>query len=990
MCSLAAACIFGVSGAAMPAAASHTAAYQAALPGVYLVVLGDQPLATYDGGLDGYAATAPESGERFDADRPSVAPYRTHLLAEQDRVLAALGDPDRLYSFTTAVNGFAARLSTAQVKQVRSMPDVVAVERNKTAHLQGTPTLGSQPTTRDPRRQGAPSGVWKSVGGPDEAGQGIVVAVIDSGIWPENPSFAGVPLDHDSLATTLPGFSGSCQPGESWTTDSCNAKVVAARHFVKGFGAANVAGAEYLSPRDGSGHGSHAAAIAAGNQGVDVSIGGQEFGRVSGVAPAARLAVYKVCWTAPNPADDGCSTADAVKAIDQAVNDGVDVINYSIGGSSTAFAGVVDRAFLHAAAAGVFVSTAAGDTGSAHSTVAHPSPWVTTVAASRQPSYVGSVTLGNGESYTGTMVSDQPVVAAPVVYAGDVPAVQASDAEAAQCRPGSLDAEAVDEAIVVCDRGVVARLAKSGEVARAGGAAMVLVNQTRLDTEADVHAVPTVHVTNADGDAVMAYLATAGPAATASLTRTQDNDGVSSRIADFSARGPSLASEGDILKPDLSAPGVGILSAVAPPSNLGRLWDLYSGTSMAAPRIAGLAALVAAEHPSWSPAGVKSAMMTTATSLFDKREPLAEGAGEVRPHAVRSGALLDPGLVYDAGYDDWRPLLRDLSPPAPGFDETGLTDVDGTALARPVDATELNQASIAVGSLVGDQAVTRTVTNVSHRAETYTATLTGMRGIEVAVSPSRLTLQPGEARSFEVTFNATSSAAYQRFGSGTLSWQGSRGRHVVASPVVVQPEWLRAPPAIHAVGPNGHVAIEAEAGVTGTLSATAVGLVGADPVPLLLEPGGFDAEAPTPDSSTAVRPLLVPTDDAVVRLSLDAIDDGDDLDLYVYSGARLVAAAVTSSADEELLLTDLSAGWYDVYVNSAASDSGGTTAATMTSWVVPSSASEGFRLAPRKVTVSGGQAFHLGVEWSGLDDSMRWFGYVSYDNSDRRTYVTIN
>ncbi|MEP6667103.1 MAG: S8 family serine peptidase, partial [Nocardioidaceae bacterium] len=635
-------CALVAAAAVLPVFASGSTSAVSASSGVYLVVLRPEPLATYDGSIPGYAATAPRPGHRFRADRPTVTAYEQYLLAGQDRVRTELGDPPVLYTYTTAVNGFSAELNGTQVKQLRAMADVLTVEASRTEHLAGTPS--------DTVSRAVADGVWRTPVRADQAGRGVVVGVVDSGLWPDNPSFAGVPLDASHLHKTYPGFTGTCETGEQWSAATCNAKVIAARSFLAGFGAANLSGAEYPSPRDGNGHGSHTAAIAAGNTGVDVSIGHQDFGHVSGVAPAAAIAVYKACWAAPDPDNDGCTTPDTVKAVDQAVRDGVDVLNYSITGHGTSPADVVELAFLNASSAGVFVAASAGDNGPRSASVSHQSPWVTTVGASRFNTFQGAVVLGNGRRYVGAMVSNKSVRDAPLIYAGDVPSSSANHLEASLCYPGSLDAGAVDGAIVVCDRGNNARVAKSLAVDQAGGAAMVLVNEAPGTTEADLHTVPSVHVGESGGDAIKTYIAKAH-APTASLN-AQGADRRPPTVADFSSRGPATVTGGDVLKPDVTAPGVSILAAVAPPSNFGHLWDISSGTSMASPQVAGLAAVIRSVHPGWTPAMTKSALMTSARPMAGD-EPLDQGAGE-----VTAGSVLDPGLVYGAGRDDWLTYLR--------------------------------------------------------------------------------------------------------------------------------------------------------------------------------------------------------------------------------------------------------------------------------------------------------------------------------------------
>ncbi len=441
--------------AAPGAVVTGTPATQVPGDGVYVVTLVGRPAASYSGSVPGLAATRPAAGERFDRTRPEVAAYRQRLLGQQDRVLDAIGRAEVLYRYTTAVNGFAARLDAGQVKQLRVTPGVALVERSVTRPVDMTDTADALGV----------DAMWKVAGGPDKAGRGQVIGVVDTGIWPENPSFAGLPQDIPGTAARVPGFHGACTRGESWDPGVCSSKLVSARYFVKGFGAGNLSRAEYLSPRDGTGHGSHTAAVAAGNDDVRVRIEGQDFGETTGIAPGARIAAYKACWAAPDPDDDGCTTADTVAAVDAAVADGVDVLNYSVSGPGDTVTDSVELAFLHATAAGVFVAASAGNRGPGASTVGHASPWVTTVGASTHQRLQGAVALGDGNALVGAMAADRRVPETGIVLGSEAAAPGASTDEARLCELGALDAREVQDNIVVCDRGTTARVDKSVAVA---------------------------------------------------------------------------------------------------------------------------------------------------------------------------------------------------------------------------------------------------------------------------------------------------------------------------------------------------------------------------------------------------------------------------------------------------------------------------------------------------------------------------------------------
>jgi hypothetical protein len=290
----------------------------------------------------------------------------------------------------------------------------------------------------------------------------------------------------------------------------------------------------------------------------------------------------------------------------------------------------------------------------------------------------------------------------------------------------------------------------------------------------------------ASGLAVKAYIALAGASATASIAQaTVVYDVTAPLTASFSSRGPLLAGNGDVLKPDLIAPGQDILAAVAPPGNNGKSFDLYSGTSMSSPHVAGLAALMKEKHPGWSPMAIKSALMTTGTDVLDGGTPapntnpvliFRQGAGHVQPNSA-----LDPGLVYDSGFSDW---LSFICGAQPGGGCTGVT---------PMDPSNLNQASIAIGDLAGIQTVKRRLTNVSGGSLTVNANLTGMGGFTTVISPSSLALAPGETKEFTVTFTRTT-AAPNVYTGGQLYWTG--GGYTVRSPIVVRPVALAAPASV--------------------------------------------------------------------------------------------------------------------------------------------------------------------------------------------------
>ena len=937
-------------------------------PGLYVVTMIEEPAAVYAGGVPGFPATRAKTGQRFDRTRPAVVSYQKRLRDAQDTMLERVGNPEVLYRFTTAVNGFAAELDSTQVKELRVTKGVALVEKSSMLKIDTVETPGFLGL----------AGAWAQAGGPDKAGKGIVIGVIDSGIWPENPSFAGLPSKSHDRSEQVRGFHGGCATGEQWDAEDCNGKVIAARYYVKGFGRQNTAKSEYLSPRDGSGHGSHTASIAAGNHGVAVSIEGQDFGEASGMAPAARIAAYKVCWAAPDPADDGCATADAVAAIDQAVADGVDVINYSVSGAQDTVADSVGLAFLNASASGVFVAASAGNNGPGPSAVGHSSPWVTTVGASTHQVHQGSVVLGDGdsayagESFAGAMVSDEEVSSTRIVLAADVAVPGVSQEEARICEIGSLDSTGVQDNIVVCDRGKAARVDKSAAVALAGGVGMILVNVTPDDVDADFHSVPAVHVDVAAGQDIKSYVFDEGDLATARIDPDGINDTAVPQIAEFSSRGPSLASNGDILKPDIAAPGVSVVAAVAPASNSGRLWDLYSGTSMSSPYIAGLAAFIRGVHPDWSPARIKSAMMTAADDLGGDTDPFGQGSGQVSPEAS-----LDPGLVFDANIADYLDYLAGQ----------GFTYSDGSPVSEnALDASDLNLPSIAVGSLVGSTTVTRRVTNVSGKTETFNAQIDPIKGVTATVEPSEaLTLASGESAQITVTFEANQEASPGNYAQGALTLTGLTRQLVI--PIVVKPELVDAPAEVVGSGSTGAVTAQGVSGAD-TIDLDTAGLVGATPTGVSLVPGPFDPTAPQDAVDALGVPLEVPAGTELARFQLDAHNQADDMDMFVYRGDELVAQSASESANETVTLVNPEEGEYTVYVNSYSAANGSTTSGQLFSWMVREG-DAGTLSLPEQIDDGRGEHFSFQASWEDLDMTYRWFGSIDYGESGHRTLVTI-
>lgn len=931
--------------------------------GRYIVTFTDDPVASYTGTVRGFAATRPSAGRKIDRHSKAVQAWRSHLTARHDSALADIG-AKKIYDFTVATNGVVAQLSATQADKLAKTPGVLGLTLDRKV----------QPdTTASPHFLGldAKHGLWSQLGGAKNAGAGVVVGIVDSGIWPESAAFRG----HTGIPVPA-GWAGQCVAGEEFSASTCNDKLIGARYYTDGFGAGNVADEDYLSARDGSGHGSHTASTAAGNNGTNVTIDGKRIGTGSGMAPGAKLAAYKVCWEGKPGVTTGCANSDSVAAINDAVLDGVDVINYSIGGSSeSSVLDPVEQAFRAAANAGVFVANSAGNSGPGASTLDHPSPWLTTVAAATFRRAFQTVELGNGARYVGASTTGPLTTATPLVTAESVKLADATVANAKLCIEGTLDPAKAAGKVVVCDRGVNDRIAKSFEVVRAGGVGMVLTNTSPNSINGDYHPVPAVHLDNVKGAAVKAYVASAGAAATAKIVPLSAAELAAApkvpEITDFSSRGPSTTTGGDILKPDIAAPGNDVVAAVAPPSNHGRSWDFYSGTSMSSPHIAGIGALLRAKHPSWSPADIKSAMMTTARDTVSSAgDPFAQGAGFVDPNAAA-----DPGLVYPATPTDWRRYMVGL----------GVKFAPPNDTLTPLSGPDLNQASIAVGELAGVQTVTRRVKNVGKHTAVYRAAAK-VPGMKTVVSPSWLILRPGQEKSFTVKFTRTT-AALGAWTKGSLTWYGSN--HRVRSPIALRPVALAAPDEVHAAASaSGSQQFSVTPGFTGTLDSSVAGLVGVTPTADSVTTGPFDPANPTTGPQTDVFHVAVAAGSAAARFSLDSDDDTADLDLFVYKDGALVALSATGSGDEEATLLKPDAGTYDVYVNGFATP-GGSTNYHLSNFDVGGTDAGNATVTPDPATATSGTPLSLTATWTGLDPAKRWLGVISYSGSEDVTLLSV-
>jgi hypothetical protein len=948
---------------------------------IYIVQLAELPVVSYRGGIAGFQATRAAGGQKIDPANPQVVSYSGYLNGRHDQALVAVGGGRKLYDYRYSFNGFAAELTEAQAAALRAVVGVVNVTRDEEyfADTSSTPSFLSLD---------AADGLWEQLGGPTRAGDGIIIGIIDSGIWPESLSFSdrtGVngnatkdgKLDYGQI----PGWHGKCTPGEQFTAANCNQKLIGAQYFNTAMGGDAGINAsrpwEFNSPRDYNGHGTHTSATAGGNWNTPTSGPAAIFGPVNGTAPHARVAMYKALWSTEDGSEASGRVSDLVAAIDQAVADGVDVINYSISGTRTNFLDPAEVAFLFAADAGVFVSASAGNSGPTTGTVAHPSPWTATVAAgTHNRDGRGSVTLGNGATYQGASLAT-PVGPAPLINAETAGLPDADATKAGLCYSANdnadkpvLDPAKVAGKIVVCDRGITARVEKSLAVKEAGGVGMILVNTSPSSLNADFHYVPTVHLADTDRAAVKAYAAVGG--ATATINQATLVYNVPAPLtASFSSRGPLIAGGGDLLKPDLIAPGQDIVAAVAPPGNGGLSFNVYSGTSMSAPHVAGLAALLRQLHRDWSPLMIKSALMTTASNVLDGPDTnsvviFRQGAGHVQPNKAT-----DPGLVYESGINDWLAMLCGAT--------TGVTQSFCNSLVAAgysLDVSDTNTPSVAIGDLLHSQTVKRTVTNVGGSTATYSANLTGLAGLTASVSPSSLTIAPGKSKSFTVTLTRTT-AAFNSYVGGQLTWDDSAG-HAVRTPVVARPIALTAPAEVSGTG--SPISYGVKFGYNGVFTASARGLIAAATSSHTIADDPDDTFTPDPNApGTIAIPITIPAGITYVRFATfdSNVSPASDFDLYLYKGTTLLASSAGATATEQVSLANPGAGTdYVLYVHGFEVPDPNATF-TLFAWQL-GTASAGNMTVSAPTSAVSGTTGTITLSFSGLAPATKYLGSVAY------------
>uniref|UniRef100_A0A0C9SAZ1 TSA: Wollemia nobilis Ref_Wollemi_Transcript_1441_2604 transcribed RNA sequence n=1 Tax=Wollemia nobilis TaxID=56998 RepID=A0A0C9SAZ1_9CONI len=719
-----------------------------------------------------------------DRERDSVLSNHVELLAS---ILGSEEDAQSslVYSYSHAFTGFSAVMSKAAAAALSEKPGIVSVFPDPLLELHTTHSwdfLDTQSGISAPAY--SPSG-------------DTIIGMLDTGIWPESPSFS------DGGIGPVPSrWKGVCMGGQGFT---CNRKIIGARYY-KGVGSGSGS-----SARDSHGHGTHTASTAGGSLVNDVNYYGLAKGNARGGSTTSRIAVYRVC------SEQGCLGSDILAGLDDAIHDGVDVISVSLGAASVfqfdfASDPIAIGAF-HAAQRGVLVVCSAGNDGPDAYSVVNSAPWIFTVAATTMDrDFQSDIILGNGKIYKGEAINFSNLSRSdmyPLVFAGDIAANTSSSEDASNCYPGSLDPQKVKGKIVICSNGdSISKRMKKAAVQSSEGKGMIVVDEVGRSVASNFGSFPSSAVSDQVGAEILSYMkSTSNPLATILRTVTITNYKPAPSVAFFSSRGPGSLTE-NILKPDISAPGVNILAAWIPNNQSTDIpaggkpsyYSFESGTSMACPHVSGTVAFLKSANPSWSISTIKSALMTTATAVNNVGGPITNdsnmnasffdfGAGEISP--LRA---LTPGLVYETTGEDYLLFLCYLGYKQSQIDTIAGVGTNGSSWSCPSDAvgsekvSNVNYPSIAIGSLEAkaSASVTRTLTNVAggaHADSVYQLSVQSPPGLDVKVSPNKLVFsQTSPTITFHVVFTATE-AANKGYSYGTITWED--GTHTVRTPFAV-------------------------------------------------------------------------------------------------------------------------------------------------------------------------------------------------------------
>ncbi|CAL4973843.1 unnamed protein product [Urochloa decumbens] len=784
--------------------------------------LGNSRVTNAAGGGGGGAGDTPSTSVLRKPRHGSPKPmnYGSYLIRLQNLLLKRTLRGEhyiKLYSYRYLVNGFAVVITPQQADRLSRRKEVANVMLDYSVRTA---------TTHTPEFLELPQGAWIQEGGPQFAGQGVVVGLIDTGIDPTHPSFA------DDLSTDnypVPAhYSGICEVTNDFPSGSCNRKLVGARHFAASAITRGVfnASQDLASPSDSDGHGTHTASIAAGNHGIPVVVAGHQFGNASGMAPRAHIAVYKALYKS-----FGGFAADVVAAIDQAAEDNVDIISLSITPNRrppglAIFFNPIDMALLSAVKAGIFVVQAAGNTGPSPKSMSSYSPWIFTVGASAHDRvYNNYVVLGNNLTIQGVGLAPgtdgdcmYTLIAAPHALKNNTSS-SPTELSLGECQDSSrLDADLIKGKILVCSYSIrfvlgLSSVKQALDTANNVSAAAVIfyldpfvlgfqLNPTPMrmpgliiPSSDDSKVFLTYYNDSLVRDETSGQIVSFGGVAKilGGLNPIYGNS--APKVMFYSARGPdpedNSLSNADILKPNLIAPGSSIWGAwsslgLDSAEFAGESFAMLSGTSMAAPHVAGLAALIKQKFPSFSPAAIASALSTTTTLSDRQGKPIMAQRTYSNPDSTQSPATafdmgngfvnataaLDPGIIFDCSYNDFFSFLCGINGSSPV-----VTNYTGNSCAAStMMGADLNLPSITIAVLNQTRTITRTVTNVA-ADESYTVSYSAPYGTVVSVTPTQFIIPSRQKQLVTFVLNATMNSSTASFGN--VGFYGDKGHRAI-------------------------------------------------------------------------------------------------------------------------------------------------------------------------------------------------------------------
>ncbi|QPG56691.2 S8 family serine peptidase [Shewanella eurypsychrophilus] len=695
-------------------------------PQRFIVELESPAIAKYQGGIQAFTATAPtKKGERVNTQSAPSISYASHLQTEQQAFRSALSKvtPNAKVerNFKTLFNGVTLVGQGLTIEQLSAIPGVKSVY----------PETMYQ-TNMDASHEVINSAaMWEAVSGMENAGKDIRVAVIDTGIRPENPMFSGEGFSKPTANMPIDDYCSSVD------TSFCNDKLIVARWSQPTFA---VCADEHMSPLGYGGHGSHVAGTSVGNK-ISTTFKDIEV-ELSGVAPAAYLMVYKALFTKEDCSGGSGSNIMLMEALEHAVNDGADVINNSWGGGAGGDPAnsPYKTMFEAAEAAGVVVVTAAGNDGNGAQTIGCPGcieSGITVANSTTGRFFANGFTAGGDEllaiEANNSLVTED--ISLPVIAAINL---DAENFEGCAAFP----ADSFKDGIALISRGTCAFSDKAANAEAAGAKAMVVYN-SKAGAPISMHmpdaTLPGVMISDVDGAAVIEGLDGETVGTIAAEVKRISNKALADLINVSSSRGPN--GNQNILKPDLAAPGTSILSATSPDED-GTDFTTMTGTSMASPHVAGAAALMSQLHPEWSANDIKTALTSTAhmTSVLDD-----DAETPASPFAMGAGRM----------------------------------DLDAAAKA----VLTFDKPSVASDSCVGPCTFTRTVYNKSDETTSWSLSASA-DSAGINVYPSSLELEAGGSAEFTVTVDST----YSEYGSwifGNIMIKSDEGKQDAHLPLAI-------------------------------------------------------------------------------------------------------------------------------------------------------------------------------------------------------------